>query len=162
VAEYERRDAQATVEVQRAARLVVDQNRQLRALLLERGVLQHEIEASLARISSASQSSPDDGKGLDKVAGCQTSGQSKSDATEPPGDYNTTTTADPKHDDAQGRKMIGALDALESSCDDAAEIIAQYQGHADINSARKALGCKDATPCYVRNVRVFQAMDEAS
>ncbi|KAI1175387.1 hypothetical protein F4777DRAFT_550535 [Nemania sp. FL0916] len=50
--------------------------------------------------------------------------------------------------------------ALITSCDAAASIIADFQGHGDVSHARKALGCGDATNCHVRNTRLFQLMDE--
>lgn len=50
--------------------------------------------------------------------------------------------------------------ALLTSCDDAASIIAQFQGHGDVLHARETLGCGDATNCHVKNTRLFQLMDE--
>ncbi|KAI1115382.1 hypothetical protein F5Y14DRAFT_135202 [Nemania sp. NC0429] len=51
--------------------------------------------------------------------------------------------------------------ALLTSCDDAASIIARFQGHGDVLHARETLGCGDATNCHVKNTRLFQLMDEA-
>ncbi|KAM5366571.1 hypothetical protein ACJZ2D_010468 [Fusarium nematophilum] len=48
VREYERRDAQATLEMQRVARVVAADNAALRSLLAARGVEQAEVEAHLA------------------------------------------------------------------------------------------------------------------
>jgi len=50
--------------------------------------------------------------------------------------------------------------ALVTSCDDAANIIADFQGHGDPLRARSALGCGDATDCHVKNTTLFQLMDE--
>lgn len=50
--------------------------------------------------------------------------------------------------------------ALLTSCDDAASIIARFQGHGDVSYARETLGCGDATNCHVKNTRLFQLMDE--
>ncbi|KAI3332437.1 hypothetical protein HD806DRAFT_480537 [Xylariaceae sp. AK1471] len=51
--------------------------------------------------------------------------------------------------------------ALVTSCDDAASIIADFQGHGDVSHVRNVLGCGDATDCHVKNTRLFQLMDEA-
>ncbi|KAI1152350.1 hypothetical protein F4825DRAFT_311129 [Nemania diffusa] len=61
------------------------------------------------------------------------------------------------------RRLANAAEgarALVTSCDDAASIIAGFQGHGDVSHARKALGCGDATNCHVKNTRLFQLMDE--
>jgi hypothetical protein len=50
--------------------------------------------------------------------------------------------------------------ALVTSCDDAANIIADFQGHGDPLRARSALGCGDSTDCHVKNTTLFQLMDE--
>ncbi|KAI1824209.1 hypothetical protein F4861DRAFT_548851 [Xylaria intraflava] len=55
----------------------------------------------------------------------------------------------------------GGSRALITSCDDAANIIADFQGHGDVLRARNALKCGDATDCHVKNTRLFQLMDEA-
>lgn len=50
--------------------------------------------------------------------------------------------------------------ALLTSCDDAANIIAQLQGHGDVLHARETLGCGDSPNCHIKNTRLFQLMDE--
>ncbi|KAI8628224.1 hypothetical protein F5Y19DRAFT_438560 [Xylariaceae sp. FL1651] len=51
--------------------------------------------------------------------------------------------------------------ALITSCDDAASIIADFQGHGDVLEVRKSLGCEDVPNCHIRNTMLFQLMDEA-
>lgn len=55
--EYKRRDAQATQEMQRAARAVSDENQRLRALLRLRGVSPSEVRRYLASFPSSASSS---------------------------------------------------------------------------------------------------------
>ncbi|KAI1330866.1 hypothetical protein F5Y16DRAFT_318437 [Xylariaceae sp. FL0255] len=48
-----------------------------------------------------------------------------------------------------------------TSCDDAASIIASFQGHGDVSKARRSLGCGNVRVCHIKNTRLFQLMDEA-
>ncbi|RGP58846.1 hypothetical protein FLONG3_11357, partial [Fusarium longipes] len=50
VREYERRDAQATFEMQRVARVVAGENAALRGLLAAKGVAAEEVEAHLEAV----------------------------------------------------------------------------------------------------------------
>ncbi|KAI0490034.1 hypothetical protein F4859DRAFT_509610 [Xylaria cf. heliscus] len=57
--------------------------------------------------------------------------------------------------------VVDGPPALVTSCDDAASIIADFQGHGDVSRARGVLGCGDIANCHVKNTRLFQLMDEA-
>ncbi|KAI0398566.1 hypothetical protein F5Y17DRAFT_9011 [Xylariaceae sp. FL0594] len=47
-----------------------------------------------------------------------------------------------------------------TSCDDAADIIASFQGHGDVLRVRTALlGCGEAKECHVKNTTLFQLME---
>ncbi|TDZ53837.1 hypothetical protein CTRI78_v006737 [Colletotrichum trifolii] len=49
--------------------------------------------------------------------------------------------------------------SLETSCDEAAKILAELHSHADSSWARSALGCHGDSSCSVKNTRIFQLMD---
>jgi hypothetical protein len=49
----------------------------------------------------------------------------------------------------------------ETSCEVAAAILANMQGHGDTSRARVALGCEGPSDCTVKNTRVLELLDEA-
>jgi hypothetical protein len=49
----------------------------------------------------------------------------------------------------------------ETSCEDAASIIASMRGHADREQVREELGCGAARDCNVKNTTLFQLMDRS-
>ncbi|TLD21637.1 bZIP transcription factor-like protein [Venturia nashicola] len=50
----------------------------------------------------------------------------------------------------------------ETSCEDAASIIAGMRGHADREQVREELGCGGRRNCAVKNMTLFQLMDQSS
>lgn len=48
----------------------------------------------------------------------------------------------------------------ETSCEEAASIIASLRGHGDVAEARQALGCADSLSCSVKNTDLFQLMND--
>lgn len=50
----------------------------------------------------------------------------------------------------------------ETSCEDAASIIASMRGHADREQVREELGCGTIRDCAVKNTTLFQLMDQSS
>lgn len=50
---------------------------------------------------------------------------------------------------------------METSCDVAAAILADMQGHGDTSRVRVVLGCTQPGECIVKNTRVFDLLDEA-
>ncbi|KAI1497459.1 hypothetical protein F5X99DRAFT_362464 [Biscogniauxia marginata] len=56
----------------------------------------------------------------------------------------------------------GASHSFLTSCDTAASIIADLQGHGDAIQAREVLGCGSKKKCHVKNTRLFQLIDEAA
>ncbi|KAE9966363.1 hypothetical protein BLS_007056 [Venturia inaequalis] len=50
----------------------------------------------------------------------------------------------------------------ETSCEDAASIIASMRGHADREQVREELGCGAKRDCAVKNTTLFQLMDQSS
>lgn len=51
---------------------------------------------------------------------------------------------------------------MEMSCDVAATILANMQGHADTGRARAVLGCTGPSACVVKSAKVFDLLDEAA
>jgi hypothetical protein len=51
---------------------------------------------------------------------------------------------------------------MEMSCDVAATILANMQGHADTGRARAVLGCNGPSPCVIKSAKVFDLLDEAA
>jgi hypothetical protein len=49
----------------------------------------------------------------------------------------------------------------ETSCEDAASIIASMRGHADREQVREELGCGSKRDCNVKNTTLFQLMDRS-
>lgn len=50
----------------------------------------------------------------------------------------------------------------ETSCEEAAFIIASLRGHGDVIEARQTLGCADNSACSVKNTHLFQLMNDMS
>lgn len=55
----------------------------------------------------------------------------------------------------------GHNSGMETSCDVAATILASMQGHEDTSRTRVVLGCTGPNACVVKNLRVFDLLDEA-
>ena len=49
--------------------------------------------------------------------------------------------------------------ADETSCENAARIIASMRGHEDPEEFWPALGCCDTNKCMVKNIKIFQLAD---
>ncbi|KAI1133084.1 hypothetical protein F5Y10DRAFT_229292 [Nemania abortiva] len=195
VRELENRGAQATLEMQRAAREVAWVNERLIELLTARGVSREEVDGFLRRrgtggdpettagrrASGPRRASSSDVTPVEMVGVPVNNREESADeqnrarvsittANGPNPDIDAATGTDTSHssrvvnrDDADADADADADEgfrALVTSCDDAASIIADFQGHGDVSHARKALGCGDATNCHVKNTRLFQLMDE--
>lgn len=65
--------------------------------------------------------------------------------------------------DGLGRQD-SASTSLETSCEEAVMILKELQKgcHVDSSLVRAALGCESAETCMVKNMRLFQVMDELS
>lgn len=50
----------------------------------------------------------------------------------------------------------------ETSCEEAAAILADMQGHGNPSRAREALGCAGSSPCRVKNIKIFELLDQAT
>lgn len=53
-----------------------------------------------------------------------------------------------------------ATAAEMTSCDEAADMIANLQGNGDVSGARRLLGCPSSSKCQVKNTKLFQLMVE--
>lgn len=171
--EYERRGVEATVEVQQAAKAVARENAGLRRLLARYGVSEEEIgreiqavalesvnfeaprpcvqqEQAQRKIISASSKEP-----CNKTA---TGPETHSAHTTPlrPVAATATTKPPPNPPLVVSEKSCPA----ETSCIDAATIIAQMRGDGDAEYARSMLGCEGTTDCRVKNTMLFQVFDK--
>ncbi|KAI0450647.1 hypothetical protein F5B21DRAFT_417282 [Xylaria acuta] len=204
VRDFENREVQATLAMQRAAREVAWVNERLMELLAARGVPRDEVDGFLRRAGEdgggamwryapldAHPGSASRG-GYFGVAnagslrivvpvGCEGTGdggegggEHERNAAGPGMDIGISPHAVDGHcsmnnvcDGVSQTPKPGAGNAdegplaLVTSCDDAAGIIADFQGHGDVSHARDVLGCGDAANCHVKNTRLFQLMDEA-
>jgi hypothetical protein len=66
-----------------------------------------------------------------------------------------------RHDE-QAHQPPTSRDAngMEMLCDAAAAIVADLQGHGDKNVAMASLGCGGTANCLVKNVKVFDVMNQ--
>ncbi|KAI0100636.1 hypothetical protein GGR51DRAFT_563970 [Nemania sp. FL0031] len=194
VHEFEHREVQATLEMQRAAREVAWVNERLMELLAARGVSREEVDEFLRRrgggrdeeitvaVRRCVRGVRRNGGSLDEGAPAEgvRNGEQNTDGRD--AGAVTITGTDMDMSIGNSGRGVNAEDinvcdgvsgtprritvadegsrALVTSCDDAASIIADFQGHGDVSHARKALGCGDATKCHVKNTRLFQLMDE--
>lgn len=184
--EYERRDAAASFEMQRAARSVQAENARLRALLQLRGVTEAEINGFLGSHGGHALMIPDvplsglsyPPSHLDHahmIMGLSTPSPSIDTAisTAHMADYPTDRPAAHQLSEADTVPNSPQMDhptpetsthspganAMESSCDAAAAILVQLHKQTDPTSARLALGCTGPNDCSVRNTTLFQLMD---
>ncbi|KAI2629406.1 hypothetical protein GGS21DRAFT_223147 [Xylaria nigripes] len=176
---FEEEGVRATVEMQRAAREVAWVNARLMELLAAKGVARGEVDAFLRRagegVGWGLRETPsscgaaleallagaeaderrcrvDDGRDFDVGAGA--AGHM---VNEP-----FIRVCDGVSEMPRQRLVAEGSSALVTSCQDAASIIADFQGHGDVLRVRNVLGCGDATDCHVKNTRLFQLMDETS
>ncbi|KAI1349614.1 hypothetical protein F5Y01DRAFT_288701 [Xylaria sp. FL0043] len=163
VRDFEARDMTATLEMQRVAREVAWVNERLVELLGSMGVTRGQVEEFLSRCKEerdATGVNPDSGSTQEAAAGVartRRTSQIKPVAREDVGnggERDDGVVPDPPNE------IDGSAQALVTSCDAAASIIAGFRGHGDVSRARMALGCGDAAHCHVKNTRLFQLMDE--
>lgn len=163
--EYERQGAQATLDMQLAARAVSVENQALREMLSSFGLSENDIDARLR--SAATTSLPSSGCRA-SVTKLRTEAQPLAPPTamaagdqKPPcsSSSNETTYAD-----NSGACRAGPYREpnLEKPCAEAAIILAQLRGYTDTAAIRAALGCSEEGDCYVRNTKLLQIMDEVS
>ncbi|GAW20188.1 hypothetical protein ANO14919_096850 [Xylariales sp. No.14919] len=170
VRDFEAREMQATLAMQRAAREVAWTNARLLELLAARGVSRAEVEGFLRRcreerdgdgaVEKGARAELVECEGVENGDGPRADGRAV-DVDAGGGavdgrDVDTCGEASKRSPDAD----VGPR-ALITPCDAAASIIAGFQGHGDVVHARRVLGCGDVTNCHVKNTRLFQLMDEA-
>lgn len=175
VQEYEERDAQASAEMQRVARVVAEENAFLRELLAVKGVERDEIQGFLdARraqqmVSSRSvEASPVHSHSHSRSQQPSWE-QIKFQSPEPvfvkavdaerqmPGYYgfaddSTSSTGSTLREQSQSRD--------EMHCSEAASILAQLRGGSDRSAAHAVLGCAEGMNCSIRNTDLLHVMDK--
>ncbi|KAK4130274.1 hypothetical protein BT67DRAFT_334520, partial [Trichocladium antarcticum] len=140
IREYERRDAQATLDMRHAARAVALENSRLRSLLASHGVTSDEVELHLG--SFHRHETPTTAR----AAPCRSGSTTPGPGPRPRAPGPETPTATASH--------------LEMSCTAAARIITSisYRDRND-ESAREVLGCSGPEECFVKNTVLFQFLD---
>ncbi|KAI1183969.1 hypothetical protein F5B17DRAFT_443008 [Nemania serpens] len=188
VRDYEQREVRASVEMQRAAREVAWVNERLVELLAARGVTRGEVDEFLRRrkeerdrggaFEDYARSANQDPESFQRSRGGVTRAVLVAGAEASDPAIVASEGVSKGIGDARGRGRVSGsgiegrdIDtdtststegsrALLTSCDDAANIIAQLQGHGDVLHARETLGCGDSPNCHIKNTRLFQLMDE--
>ncbi|KAF2438290.1 hypothetical protein P171DRAFT_336228, partial [Karstenula rhodostoma CBS 690.94] len=146
VQEHERQGVAATLEMQRAARKVAQDNMRLRALLVRHGVSNEQIEYFLR--SPEESSTPD----ADPLSFQRPSVDVQHHASEKDRDASSCP--------AQSSYQTQNCSGLNISCEAAAAVIAGMRGDGDRDSIWASLGCRGQETCTVKNSTVFQIMDE--
>lgn len=193
--EYGRLGAQATLEMQQAARAVAKENERLRVLLARMGISDAAVEEFLRaggpvndqpaqhRPTSREDASSKESPVLRQLRSLNT--PRVSSVTALLNEEQPTTPVYSLHEerlsvmpnkDGTETSSAGSADLLvahpvdpgvghnpgmETSCDVAATILASMQGHEDTSHARVTLGCTGPTACVVKNLKVFDLLDEA-
>lgn len=193
IQDYEQHGAQASLELQLAARKIAWENERLRSLLVSKGVTRQEIEdhlrsctrgvvsPSLVRpakdipLDSAFNSPPAVFHFSHRILSSEPDGrQDVSLIVEGSGSKDTLPNAetddsiesvqlpvqaDP-HAQASSTDDLNLPNSMcETSCEVAANIIANMRWHRDTEEARVELGCDGAGQCTVKNTTVFHIMD---
>lgn len=184
--EYEQRSVQATLEVQRATRALVLENKLLRVLLTQHGVSCHEIahishSRSLPQMPGSTHTAlgsgsaaiavydtditdlipPEHGTDDDRLPGSSTY-----DGVDGPADpanvFEAFSLPPPQsvRNTARAPVELITTSRTETSCDIAATILADVHGCNDKSLVFAALGCPEAEDCVVKNVRIFELIDQ--
>lgn len=181
--DLEERGVQASVAVQQAARKVAEENDLLRELLARKGVYQQEVDEFL-RISRKINV----GDAVYNVK-CQLPARlvtwNSAPGTGPPRPCNRTDdTSSPPSDlpnqslgtnnDQRGLLLRGTADSgvdcatprfvpehtgLDTSCEEAATVLAFMRGHGDSERALNELGCEALSSCRIQNTNLLDVMD---
>jgi hypothetical protein len=188
IAEFERRGIEATIEVQRAARRVANENQLLRDLLTMHGVSQEQVESFV--VNSVSSSLDNQGQRSSSI----------SIAVHPPTSTNTTSPYSPStcppsvcspsnqssqsistctpstHSPAkcctiltnpstplreystQPSEIVGSPNSFDTACEEAAKLLASVRG-LELEDAMQALGCDGQETCNIKNTDLLEIMD---
>ncbi|OAA41764.1 hypothetical protein NOR_05272 [Metarhizium rileyi] len=82
-----------------------------------------------------------------------------SEATSPSTVETNTRAVTPTSSPTTDSVMQDFSSPMEMSCNAAAAIIAEMQGHADANTAKTRLGCRGSQDCLVKNTLMFQILE---
>ena len=185
--EYEKKEVQATISMQQAARRVVWENTQLRILLVSKGVSSQGIEDFIRGRERLDSDFVKEMGNRDRHAVQSRECDDTQSVTNPPLNHMPDPELDMNYyahtfDWSSGVEIEqrslsseapnplrtvavaqsppnGGDSMLEMSCETAANIIASMRGNEDNALARSELGCKGSTQCKVRNIKVLQIME---
>ncbi|OIW25738.1 hypothetical protein CONLIGDRAFT_708505 [Coniochaeta ligniaria NRRL 30616] len=184
LAVHERRGVQATLEMQQAARRVAQENERLRALLMRKGVTKDEVEEWLHGSPEAAvdwrrpvgRPPPTPAPSSTWYPPGPLSASSFTSADSVPRSGRSFAPPDEGHTSVSPASLVGSgeptatslaervatccTSGTETSCEVAAAILANMQGHGDPSRARAALGCTGPSDCTVKNTRVLELLDE--
>ncbi|KAI1265027.1 hypothetical protein F5Y18DRAFT_55063 [Xylariaceae sp. FL1019] len=165
---FEERDRQATLEMQRAARDIAWTNGKLMQLLELKGVSRGEVDDFVRgqrQQGGIGESIASSGSGRSQGLDMEGLGQNTVDTMKEKGrGEKGGLIRDERVMDVvcePSPRRSESSQALVTSCDDAATIIAGFRGHGDVLQARQSLGCGNMRDCNVKNTRLFQLLDEA-
>lgn len=166
------------MEVQQAARKVAKENRLLRELLARKGVSQQEVndflrifgESSINEIPCISKCQvPAQFVGATAAAQpCSRTADTSPTSSETPERF--PSTYNDQHELLIRSTMGSRMDCLtpssapentglDTSCEEAAAIIATLRGHGDQERVRSELGCEALTSCRIENTSLLDIMD---
>ena len=187
--EYERNGAEATHEMQQAARTVALENTRLRTMLAQMGATSADVDGylqacqdheaaralssvSLHRFPKEENQHEDSFDKLDVLASatlqqrcCEGKTRcvhTSSDRSLSPSTVEASTGAATPAS-SYGQTMSPSVrdysSPMEMSCNAAAQIIAEMQGHGDRDMAKGKLGCDGRSECTVKNAALFHILE---
>ena len=180
VRKFEKSGADITTEVQIAARKVAEENHVLRTLLRKLGVSTAEIDDHLAgtrQVSDQGSKQLSTGNNLNERPFEQSRPYAPSDKFPAVRVRLQETALRPQEDfwrgcnpapgvvtsTASSQTLQGSClpypTSDETSCENAARIIASMRGYEDPQALRPELGCTETSTCMVKNMVVFQLAD---
>lgn len=167
VAAYERAGVAATLEMQRAARAVIEENERLRALLASSSA------PSGLRCANCGWRVGEEGdaeleaahvlRGLLEAGGASARDERRRGCERTAGEGCCPPEEEEERGEEAAQETPGSV--LDTSCEAAVDILTELQrnrGEVDAGQVRDSLGCDGARDCRVSNTRLFDIMDKIS
>lgn len=164
--EYRIRGAAASREMQLTARRVERENARLRILLARRGVSVDEIQAFLQlpedELSHVETQQMPRQTGENEIGSKANLQPAYTSCLAPNYDTGACLEIDKLKDYKSPKAPMHDMTHSETSCQVAADLIADFHGHEDVAHVLMMLGCSETDDCRVKNTQVFQIMDGAA
>jgi hypothetical protein len=188
IAEFERRGIEATIEVQRAARRVANENQLLRELLTMHGVSQEQVDsfvvsgvsnslnsqsqrsssvATAVHLSTFTNTTPSCSPSTCPPSVCSPSTQSnQSVSTCTPSTHSpakcctivTNPSAPAQEYSTHSLEIVGSPSDFDTPCEEAAKLLVTVRG-VELEDAMQALGCDGQETCNIKNTDLLEIMD---